>query len=1053
MPTSAAKARRRTAHRLRVEPLEPRLVLTANAVPPLPAPVAEAEPNDTVSQALDFSALADGVVGADGAIAAADVDWYTFTLTQPTTVTAAAYDLHGGTTPFTPALTLYHQVVDVYDPYAPFGYRLLDQAEGGAPGETASVVKYLPAGVYWVAVSGAGNRYFNPNLADTGIDGSAGEYALRLTAAALPLDPTHGPKVLSSSVADGAALARSPFQLYLSTTTTLDFGTLLAGDNVRLVYNATGAFGDGNDVDVLIQANYSPMANELQILPLSPMTYGPQPLAVGHYQLVLRGNTNSGLSVIMDVNGLPLGADADNPAGSDFQLTFQVAGVEGRHGGTSDDSPATATDLGDVTTAGLVRAGGAIGDDPSYDPANPDMNFANPAADVDHYRFTITGPGHYGLIAEASAGRFGSPLDAAVALYRMNPDTGLLELVVANDNTLNAAQATDGSTPLYPDAVVYAGLEAGEYYLVVSGAFNVPDLNLGMLPGTNGVYDPNLSHSGANGYSTGDYVLNVFAYPDEVRPQVEEVTIVGQNSYPALPTDLSIRFSENVDLAQLALLTPSPTTSGGIAGVFFRGSDGVDYYPRFTGFDPATNVATFRILDRLPNGPAELHLSAKLGVADLAGNPLLGSAADDPLADPHGDYVFAFTVQGPAAGSNGNPLLWLDQEANDDFAGAQEIGILFPKELQAGVVFRRDFTADPSQAPSDTADYYRFEVLQKRGYFFNVQGTGLPTGTVPEIFLPDGTRVFTLGRTIKLANLDVGTYYVRVAGWQTADAASVKYDLRITLSASNESPTPLTAGPAPAYRLTFRLAEQATPPGNPPPPVSPGTSTPGPGVVNAGSETNGPRLVLPTIAAPSSGIIAATLYGGQQVVAGGPVGLLNTLSEGPVGGIRAEFVGDPTGKTTYLSLPAGGVEEADGVRPAIAEEEAAVLGPTLPRTILDDTFSSLSAMMGPLKARSQAMTPNVADVVRWLSRSLRYFEAAAPAAAEAPVAPLTEATGQSQEASPEALEDVADRQEPATGGLLKTASLVAGTVFALAPLHAGRRGKRRVALTPPALRN
>src|SRR5262249_45528271 len=142
-----------------------------------------------------------------------------------------------------------------------------------------------------------------------------------------------------------------------------------------------------------------------------------------------------------------------------------------------------------------------------------------------------------------------------------------------------------------------------------------------------------------------------------------------------------------------------------------------------------------------------------------------------------------------------------------------QVGVLFPHELQSGVVLRRDFTSDPSQVPADTADFYRFEVLQQRGYFFSLTGTGLPAGTRPLIYDAAGNQVFTLGGAVRLANLTPGTYYVRVGGWTTANAANVKYDLRLTLAGSTENPTPLTAGPAPAYRLILRLDDVAANPG------------------------------------------------------------------------------------------------------------------------------------------------------------------------------------------------------------------------------------------------
>src|SRR5262249_37945271 len=155
---------------------------------------------------------------------------------------------------------------------------------------------------------------------------------------------------------------------------------------------------------------------------------------------------------------------------------------------------ATAHSLGNITGVGLVQRAGAIGDDPAYDFANFDPFLANPAADVDLYHFTITGPGRFALTAEVFAARIGSPLDPALSLFQVDA-TGQLVLVDVNDNTLNSSFASDGSQPLANDATLYAGLTAGDYYLAVSGTSNVATPSVGFLPGTNGIFDPNLSHS------------------------------------------------------------------------------------------------------------------------------------------------------------------------------------------------------------------------------------------------------------------------------------------------------------------------------------------------------------------------------------------------------------------------------------------------------------------------------------------------------------------------------------------------------------------------------
>ena len=81
-----------------------------------------------------------------------------------------------------------------------------------------------------------------------------------------------------------------------------------------------------------------------------------------------------------------------------------------------------------------------------------------------------------------------------------------------------------------------------------------------------------------------------------------------------------------------------------------------------------------------------------------------------------------FAVDAPPRGDGGNPLEWSDQEPNDQAGDPQDLGILFPDELAAGVTISRDFSQDPVQAPKDTADVYEFQILQDRPYTFTLSG-------------------------------------------------------------------------------------------------------------------------------------------------------------------------------------------------------------------------------------------------------------------------------------------------------------------------------------------
>ena len=154
----------------------------------------------TLDQAQMLGTLGGGVDAAgaigNGPAGNADVDWYAFTLAGPSAVRLSAA---AGAGQSAPVLSLYNNdPFDFADPYDPLGHRLLDQESGSA------ISVSLAAGTYYVAVSGAGNDYFNPFLADSGYPGRPCTYDLQLSAAGLNF-AGDGPVVLFSNPAAGAS--------------------------------------------------------------------------------------------------------------------------------------------------------------------------------------------------------------------------------------------------------------------------------------------------------------------------------------------------------------------------------------------------------------------------------------------------------------------------------------------------------------------------------------------------------------------------------------------------------------------------------------------------------------------------------------------------------------------------------------------------------------------------------------------------------------------------------------------------------------------------------
>ena len=150
---------RRTV-RPHLEFLEARCLLSAP-----PQPLLEHEPNNTLDQAQALGNLPGrvevlGSIG--GAQGNADIDWYSFTLTAAARISLSATPKANQAGP---VLSLYNSDPnDFADPFDPFGHRLLAQAQGGA-GTAALLTDSLAAGTYYVAVTGAGNRWFDPFLA------------------------------------------------------------------------------------------------------------------------------------------------------------------------------------------------------------------------------------------------------------------------------------------------------------------------------------------------------------------------------------------------------------------------------------------------------------------------------------------------------------------------------------------------------------------------------------------------------------------------------------------------------------------------------------------------------------------------------------------------------------------------------------------------------------------------------------------------------------------------------------------------------------------------
>lgn len=910
-----SRTRRRVIPRFRrllLESLEPRCVLAAKILPEsLPEPF-DLEPNDTADRAQIINVQdVSGEIAIRGTIGSSaddsDVDWFSFKLDKPSTVRLAS------TGPISTGL--YVSAPFDADRFAQSGIRLIKRVESNNWQQT------LAAGEYQIAVSGAGNDAFHPFLANSGLDGATGDYQLQISTDPLAVDPTDGPIVISAEPADHATFDDAPFVLRYTLSSSLNPDSAIAGETVRLIYNPVGDFGDDNDQDIALDAiDFSAASGEIQLSPTGA-------LASGFYQVVFLGNITDNFSVLTDMNGVPFGTNAQHPQGQDARFSFQVTGIEGNRDldAIPDDTSMGAHELGELTSNSLMQQFGAIGDDPRYPLRN---------ADVDLYHFQLAGPDHYAVVAEVFARRMGSPLDSGVSLFRQDPSDGHLVLIAGNDNTLNDAPATNGKTvPLLSDSLVSAGLTAGDYYVAVSSRGNVPDAARGVLPGIDGIFDPNVSLSGLAGLSYGPYVLNILARADNAPPLVVGVSEDGGPG--AAPTQIVVRFSEPVNLRELALSAFEQSGEAALAPVFIETPDHQRVYPRLLRFDDASNEATFQMLDRLPLGTSTLHLSGTLGLADFAGNALASNAGNGEFTTPViVDVAAAETKQG----ANG---YWVSQEPNDDESTPQEIGVLFPRELQVGVVIRREGSAQ------DRADTYRIKFLQDQTYFFFVTG---PAG-LQLTLIADGGNVVPIsaqGTDGHLALITAGTYTLTVTGWSSAQARETDYELRITLGGNRENPPPLTNGPAPLLRSRLSLAPPAEslPPqiNLPITPTPSGISSNPPSAERETRSASTPQIVLSSV--PNASTTTATIHLPSLSVS------FISLAAGPMGG----FPG-PVAFTGNLGNVA--IDRVEFFRPATTSSNG--IAPA----------SSLSAPSGYLALANPGVGINFAMLIRGLSESQR----------------------------------------------------------------------------------
>ena len=338
---------------------------------------------------------------------------------------------------------------------------------------------------------------------------------------------------------------------------------------MQLLYSPGGSFAqDGQNVP-LASVNFSPAINELQLFPA-------RALPPGTYEVLLVGQ--SGGAGLADPTGIPLGADPRIPAARTSPTPSRSMESTGNVGpaAAADDTPATAHDLGNISSQGLIQVAGAIGADPFYDSSNPDPLF-NPGNQVDLYHFRIQVQGGTRWSPRSS------PAGSARRSIPASACTGLLPMATRWSSWRETTTRTIRPRP--PTARPRwrwmrrssAGLTAGDYYIAVSSGWNTPSPLENQPVNAPGLFDPTVSHSGSIGFSTGPYVLNLMVQPVHNPPRVIASSPAPGDVLSQSPTQLTVQFSEPVNLSQLAFAAYNQVTGEDpLPAIFIEDSSGVN---------------------------------------------------------------------------------------------------------------------------------------------------------------------------------------------------------------------------------------------------------------------------------------------------------------------------------------------------------------------------------------------------------------------------------------------------------------------------------------------
>ena len=385
--------------------------------------------------------------------------------------------------------------------------------------------------------------------------------------------------IVSASPADSTVLSSSPTSLRITFDRPLSSFSLTSTD-----FQLVRAAGNGSTTPVLgsgfpFEESLDPDGYQID-LGLNT------PLASGRYQVLLSPSAQ-----LRGLDGSMLATAGSSPiAVDDFSI------------GTTRSGLGSATDLQTLGSSEIVVPG--------------QLNLAADPGSVQYYKFEVA-PGHHWLVGlQVSGVGVAATMDASLSLF----DASGRRISTAN-------QGLSGNPG---DPYLFAGLDAGTYYVGVAASRNVP--------GASGTYDSTVPASSTD--LGGPFQLDAVADIADQPSQVLGLRLDHADPLSTAPTGLTLEFSGG--------LAPASFSPTGASPLVLVGPWGTTWSLTPTHYDPADGQLSLAFDRPLAPGTYSVELAKPDSLLDLAGwTPVAAGLSSGTLGH------FVVTPSNQAAGDLG----------------------------------------------------------------------------------------------------------------------------------------------------------------------------------------------------------------------------------------------------------------------------------------------------------------------------------------------------------------------------------------------------------------